>query len=236
MKTVVTTLLLTFVLIAGSSAQNLDEMYAQGLDFFENNRFKDAENIFTRLIKVDSGFTEAYVFRALSKQSLQDFNSALHDFEMAIYSNPFDTLVYLMKADLETDMQLYEAAIVDYSNAIALNPGDADIYRSRGNLYYFLDQYLLSTLDFQEASKLSPGDASDYFYIGVSKNNIGLYKDALKYLSTAISLVKDDAVIYFQRGIAYQATENIEAACDDWRKAKELGMEDIDEVLQQNCK
>lgn len=235
MKTTATTIWLVLAMIANVAAQNLEEMYARGLDLFENNRFKDAENVFTEIIKRDSSVTEAFVFRALSKHSLQDYSSALQDFEMALYNNPFDTLVYLMKADLETDMDLYEAAIVDYSNAIALNPEDAEFYRSRGNLYYFLDHYLLSAQDFQEASKLSPGDASDYFYIGVSKNNLGLYKDALKYLSTATSLAPDDAVIYFQRGIAYEATGNLEKACDDWRKAKELGLENIDDVLQ-TCK
>lgn len=236
MKTTATTILLVLAMVAGALAQDLGEMYDKGLELFENNRFKDAENIFTEIIRQDSGFTEALVFRALSKHSLQDYNSALQDFELAIYNNPFDTLVYLMKADLETDMELYEAAIVDYSNAIALSPEDAELYRSRGNLYYFLDHYLLSGQDFQEASKLSPGDASDYFYIGVSKNNLGLYRDALKYLSTAISLAPDDAVIYFQRGIAYEAVADIEEACDDWRKAKALGLEDIEDVLQQNCK
>ncbi|QNI87726.1 hypothetical protein SynROS8604_01083 [Synechococcus sp. ROS8604] len=40
---------------------------------------------------------------------------------------------------------------------------------------------------------------------------------------------------YLYRGVAYASVNKTELSCNDWKKAKELGVEDVQDLLDKHC-
>jgi tetratricopeptide (TPR) repeat protein len=66
--------------------------------------------------------------------------------------------------------------------------------------------------------------------------NLKQYEKSLKDLNTAVDLNPENAVAYYYRGTVKFLTDNKIEACLDWEKAKELGNQDVQDLIIQNCK
>ena len=61
------------------------------------------------------------------------------------------------------------------------------------------------------------------------------YKKALDHANKAIQMDKENAAAYVNRGMAKEMTRDMEGACEDWFKAKELGSETGKNYYAGNC-
>lgn len=61
------------------------------------------------------------------------------------------------------------------------------------------------------------------------------YKKALEYANKAISLDANYANAYVNRANAKEMNRDMEGACEDWHKAKELGAELGKNYYSSNC-
>ena len=101
--------------------------------------------------------------------------------------------------------------------------------------YEFRD-YVGSISDFALAIELDNKYAEAYCMRGlIYGKEFHKYSKAIKDLNKAIDLKPDYAEAYFNRGVTYRILDDVEKACRDWRKAKELGFEGADFLLKKYC-
>ena len=132
---------------------------------YESNwDFKGAIEDYTKAIKLDPNYEEAYFQRANAKHSLKDYYGAISDYNKAI-GNGYATFAgtyYSSRAISKADLKDYKGAIEDLSKSIDLT------------------------------SEGTYGCASKYNKRGLLKEKIGDFKEAMTDLEKAIEIETDD--------------------------------------------
>ena len=141
----------------------------------------------------------------------------------------------------------YAGAIDDYSKAIELDPNNAQAYFNRGLAKNEL-KIPGAAEDYMTAVELDPDNAETYFIrgldplvanekckLGGEKHDSNNFQGAIEEYTKAISLVTEDPMPYLLRGRSKQSLGDLKGACEDWKKAKELGLEEVTEVLKVLC-
>lgn len=91
--------------------------------------------------------------------------------------------------------------------------------------------------DFSTALEMSPDFAEAYHARGLLLGKeFHKYNKAIKDFSKAIKLKPDYAEAYYNRGVTYRILDDIKNSCEDWKKAKELGYEEADVLIEKYCK
>ena len=58
---------------------------------------------------------------------------------------------------------------------------------------------------------------------------------AINDLNKAIDIDPEYKVAYYNRGVTKYELKDLKGACEDWKKAAELGDEDAAELLKEHC-
>lgn len=100
-------------------------------------------------------------------------------------------------------------------------------------------------IEFSKAIELYPnhiGTPGTYFARGIVKNTLKLYDEAINDFSKSIELgykLKDDesviSISYNSRGNSKGLKGDLKGACKDWIRARELGFEGLDNLIQKYC-
>ena len=101
-------------------------------------------------------------------------------------------------------------------------------YFNSGIAYYELGKHQQAIKDFNQAIRLDPKFAEAYNNRGIAYGKgKGQYGQAIADYTKAIELNPKYADAFYNRGIGYINLGKKDRACDDWRKACELGDCDI---------
>ena len=122
-------IVLLLISFAGNSqSYNKNAMgYAiSGNDKIARKDYTRAIEDFSRAIKLDSGFKQAYENRGVAKFYLQDYNGAIQDYTKAIEIDPDDYSTYGRRGWAKFYLEDYTGAIEDLDRAVV---GSKDKYR-----------------------------------------------------------------------------------------------------------
>jgi len=86
-----------------------------------------------------------------------------------------------------------------------------------------------------EAIELDENNFEAYFYKAASILNDEKYKDGIDFLNFAIDKFPDYGILYKQRAEAKSILDDRNGACQDWKKAHDLGVENLSDRLR-HCK
>jgi tetratricopeptide (TPR) repeat protein len=129
----------------------------------------------------------------------------------------------------------YEGAIADFNVALEQDPELAISLSNRGYTRYYLGELDDALLDFNAALSLD-GDLTNAL---LNKASLLASMDqvlpALELLDGIIEESSEDATLYLNRGLIRELSGNLNGACEDWNRAKELGAEQA-EVYLKECK
>ena len=204
--------MILFLSIGFCYAQNVAwQSTAKGVDYAAQGKFKEANEEFTKALKVDPAFGPAKraskVMKDVSEQKIES-QTAVHYFKGISYD---------MKGQ-------YDQAISQYNQAIAINPTFANAYISRGIAYaQSKGQYDQALSDFSKAIEISPQFAKAYKDRGIAYYKKGQYDQAITDYSKAIELNPRFADAYSNRAVAYYSKGEYEKAWDDVHKVQGLG-------------
>ena len=131
----------------------------------------------------------------------------------------------LSQGEQKLQNRLYTEAIEDYDRAIELDPDFKEAYNHRGLAKFYLNDFLGAISDYDKALELDPKFIEAYYNRGLTGYNARNYIGCIPDFDKVIELDEKDADAYFMRGLAktFVAKINIDSACEDFRKAKELG-------------
>lgn len=73
------------------------------------------------------------------------------------------------------------------------------------------------------------------YNLGVEKLKTNEFELAIQYFTEAINNKNNYIDAYYNRGVGYLKVGKKEDACKDWKKAKELGDKEVEELIQKYC-
>ena len=212
----------------------------EGHDLIVQKKYSEAIKFLDEAIQINPNYALAYRNRAWTNHYLKNYQQAIEDYTKVIQLKPnfaetyFDK-IYYNRGLSYANLQNYKQAIEDFDKAIEINPNYALIYFSRGAAYDELKNYNQAIADYskfiQLDSKFTQLDPTQqnfyishaYYYRGLAHYELKDYNQAIADYDKAGQLEPDDADIYQQRGLAYQALGDNEKAEENLAKAKDLG-------------
>ena len=143
-----------------------------------------------------------------------------------------DYIISGKKKALEND---HYGAIIDFTKAININQRNFGLlYRSRSKVA--LKDYNGAILDLTLGIKQAPNEQLFYNDRGnIYSYDLGKYYDAISDYTRAIELDPNHDTWYTNRGNSKEMLGDLNGACDDWKKAKQLGSTSASEYITNKC-
>lgn len=113
---------------------------------------------------------------------------------------------------------------------------NADDYYKNGLEKYEMKDFNGALSDFTIALEIKPDIPEAYYSRGLLYGkDLHKYKKAIKDFTKAIKLNPDYAEAFYNRGVTYRILDDMKKSCEDWHKAKELGFEDAEILIEKYC-
>ena len=224
--------------------------------------FQGALNDITKAIELDPKNANIYHSLGLVKQGMSDLKGALIAFNQAIEIHPENHEYYSNRASIRSKLNDKKGAVDDYEKVLELCPGNIDAHLFLGFLKKDLGDMESACSNWKQGADLGERDCDEFFedyciqngkllfpdqanqecaelYLqtGKTEYTYGDLSNAIKDFGKAIRVNPQYSEAYLQRGIAQLADEysSETSACQDWKKAAELGNKDAVKLLKEHC-
>ena len=178
----------------------------------------------------------AYLNRGLIKARSGNIKSGITDFNKAIEIFPDYPDAYNNRALANSQIGEKTGIMADYNKSIELNPEKSTFYFNRAVFKSAEGDKEGAMIDYLKANEISPKDFKilrNIIYEFTQKQD---YENALKYSTMAIENLPKIGEAYQSRGIAKIRLNDTTGACQDWKKAVELGQLKANDLIRKFCK
>ena len=194
----------------------------QGIFLMTLRQIDRAIEVYSRAIKLNPNYADAYYGRGYAYESKDNFDRAIENYTKAIdLKSDFD-IFYINRGVAYGKKGDYDRAVEDFTKAIQLKPDDAEAYYNRGTVYGMKSNHNLAIKDFTKAIKLKPDYAIAYDNRGNAYLHKSDYDRAIIDFTKAIDLKPDHANAYYNRGVAHNNKGDSEGAIADFAKVIDL--------------
>ncbi|MBI5541910.1 MAG: tetratricopeptide repeat protein [Bacteroidia bacterium] len=173
---------------------NAESYNLLGNTYFEKNKFKEAEEQYSKAIELDTKTALYWYNRANSRARLNMQNEACSDYNKAIEIDNTNSDYYFNRGTTKYFLKDFTGAKNDMLAAIKLNPNNASYYLNKSNIEIALGNIVTAIDDISNAIKLDVNNSQNYLrrailYFQTNKKDLGC-KDA----NTALRLGNQAAV------------------------------------------
>lgn len=158
--------------------------------------------------------------------------SAMREYDTALRLDPTLTLALNNRGNLYARMKQYDKALKDLDEAVRLDSEFAAAFNNRGEVHRAKGEIEKAIADFDEAIKFRPTYANAYINRAAALEEDGKVDLAFRDLEFASKLIPPNATLYAYRGSAYARLSLPAKACQEWKKACELGEKSVCEFLK----
>jgi tetratricopeptide (TPR) repeat protein len=193
--------------------------------------------------KNDNPLLDSLVVSATHKVSKQDMKGALNDCNEALKINPKITELLLLRAGIKEYLKDSKGAMEDYNEAVKINPDYIAAYENRSKLEQLNGDKKAALADMKKAYSL---DSANPFTLnniakleiesGNNKDGPNDFRRAVQLFNSKIKETPNDGNLYFNRAIAEYFLNQDDLYCNDFKKAKDLGIHQADEYMRRYCK
>lgn len=216
-----------------------DAFFWMGLAAFNLGRFDVAKDANTRAIELGfAQLSQAYLNRAQAYIRLGVNKQALADYDSVIAMKDQNLVqAYFNKGELHMRMQDKKSALSNYKKVVELNPKNIQLTWDIGRVSYEIEEYADALTYYSRAmAQIEKPDAQLFLIRGEVFEKLKNYEAAIEDYTTVIKMNPNLAIAHYNRGQAKARAGNAKAACEDWKKAAELGHDEAKGVLVYNCK
>ena len=162
-----------------------DAIYQQGriLDHYEKE--KAAGKRFSRCLRADSSYRNAWIALGLYDFRRFNFKSAYDRLSKAQKLNPLDPDIYLKLGYCAQYLGKYEMAEGLFSKGIQLDADNPELYFARGSLRQERKEFYPAVEDYNLVIELAPDDWRGYNYRAQVYSEIGFFNQVEKDLNQA---------------------------------------------------
>lgn len=202
MKNKVYLLILLLLLghVVSSFAQKHEKHNLKGKEYYSQKNYTNAIESFTKAIKSNPNYAEAYYFRGRAYGMSGKYDESIKDLTKAINLDP-DNIDYLSKrAYFNLVYKHYDKALIDYNWIIEVSPSEKGAYFSRGYTNYLLNRNEEALNDFYEEKVSNTNATTIYLYRAYAYDRLQMYDSALNYyslVSKVDSNFKKETICYF---------------------------------------
>lgn len=228
---VIFTFILHFCCTYNSLAQVGFSSFTKGNEFYTQEKYKEAINLFTQAIdsmesatpKPIESLVKSYNNRGNAYGQNNNLLLALFDYDKAIALDNKFIESYMNRANIQTILGNFTKAIADLNKVILLSPTAYEAYYQRG-LILLLDlrQYSDAVKDLKLASEKLPTQATATGYYAQCLLELNQTQQALNEANKALKIDANYADGYYIRAMIFKALKDKAKAKADIEKALQL--------------
>ncbi|HKR04779.1 MAG TPA: tetratricopeptide repeat protein, partial [Bacteroidia bacterium] len=204
-----------------------------GLFFIIGNLYSALKKKITYLICI-SAFLILSAWLSYNRSSVWKDNITL--FNDIIDKQQGNAFAYNLRGIAKYNAKDYSGSVEDYSQAIDVNKKYPGAFYNRAISNYAMGNFSKSSDDYTKAIELNPNSAKSYLGRGIIKMDVLKdYDAATRDYNKALELNPYFPQAYYNRGLVKLRTEKIMEACEDFRKVKQLGYPQADELMRRYC-
>lgn len=207
----------------------------KGMALQLTGRNSEAIIVLNKLVDLSTSInSEAYFWRANSKEALGDTIGAIADHTVALIFDSTYANSYNNRGQIYKYQRKYELAIKDLSTAIYYNPTQVLTYNNLGNVYADCGKPDSALNAYSRGLAIQETDYL-YFDRAILKFKLKKYEEAIIDFNSASRLNKANPLIYIYRGHCYSWLDKTDLMCNDYLTASQLGSKEGTECYQQAC-
>jgi tetratricopeptide (TPR) repeat protein len=165
-----------------------------GMAYYYNHQYREAEEIFARLLKDDPATPRADLWLALGECQMQTAHvgDARSSFETATQLDPSSAGAWLNLAKAAIQLNDNRRAEIVLRKALALDGNSSEVHLMIGYLRLRENKMIDALAEFQKSSSLDHGDAVSLCMAGYVFEKAGNSDQAMKYYAQALKLKPND--------------------------------------------
>ncbi len=163
----------------------------KALDTFENGKYKDAIEKFTKLKEKEPKNPVYYFYIALSYERLKNTDKAIEYYQKSLEVKPDFTFSLQKLGTLYAKKGDFSKAIEYYKKAVEKGDSDADTYYNFGVCYINLGDNKSAKKIMEKVIELDPNYSDAYYQLGIIYLGLGDMQKAKEYLTKFIEMDPD---------------------------------------------
>jgi tetratricopeptide (TPR) repeat protein len=209
--------------------------YYRGLYYLLKKEYTAAITDFTAAIELQTDYALAYHDRATAKRALGDLQGALYDYRLAVNNKSDFAEAYNNMGSVKIALGDFQGALADYSVAIKLKPEFYIAYNNRGTANYYLGKPDSALFDFDKAIGLQADFIPSMNNKAACLSKNSAYAESISLFDKVIAGDNSFGKAYLNRGLVHELTGDLDKACADWKKARDLGVTEAEKYIKE-CK
>lgn len=158
----------------------------------------------------------------------------IDELDLEIQKNSKNADLWYTRGIMNHDAGDLTTAINDFSKALEINPQMASAWHDKGICNHELENYTQAIDDYSKALEIDPTFVEAYYNRAMVFDILNQRENALKDYNKIIELDPKFAPAYYNRGVYYFNFDK-NKACEDFKKASDLGDEDGKTAYEQHC-
>lgn len=217
----------------------------EGDILFAMKQYPEAYAAYEKVNQSEMASAATFYSAAKTKQLIEgtDMNEvvALMDSAVARFNKPYTSEAapyFYERGEIKAQMGKYRDAVVDYDAFYDAIGGrvTAAFYLQREQAEVQCKMYQQAINDINKAVEMEPENVEMWVEKGSVHLRVGQHNEAVEALNKAISLDPKAAAAYRMLGYCQVQLKKNKEACANFAKAKELGDEVVDGLIQKYCK
>ena len=163
------------------------------------------------------------------------YEEAVKAYSETLNLDPANVQVLYGRARAKQEMGNYEGAIEDYKTALKSDDRNVRVLIGLGDVYYNKKDFDNALYYYEQATGFEKNNAYALFKEGRAHHKLGNVEEAMDLYDDALRENSELGEAYLFRGALKVSQKKTRSACEDFRKAKTLGVEDAEAALKSYC-
>lgn len=217
----------------------------EGDILFAQQKYEEAFVCYDKVNQTSMASATTFYSAAKTKQLIEgaDFNEviALMDSAVARFTKPYTSEAapyFFERAEMKAMAGKYREAVIDYNTFYDALQGSvtATFFFQREQSEIQCRMYQQALNDINKAVEMEPENVTFWIEKGSVHIRFNQLDEAVEALTKAISLDPTDGAAYRMLGYCQAKQNKNEEACANFAKAKELGDEVVEQLMEKYCK
>lgn len=187
-----------------------------GYYLLSQERFREADESFSRAIKINPKDAQSYTGRGLSVLGLGDKEAALNFTRQAVELTSDDWLCVANLGYVYIILRMYDEAEKNYKRAMLLNSRIAEIYYNLGYIYAVKNKFKQAIPQFKKAIMLKNNFSFAYNNLAYSLWHENNFAGALAGLKRAVELEPVYLEAHYNLGLVYESMASYDKALEEF--------------------
>lgn len=196
--------------------------FLQGLEFFSEEKFADAEVLFEKALQLVPGRASVLTNLGATKFRLGKLGEARDLALAAVRAETRNSEGFLILGLVELSNKNAPAALEYFDKALEADAASSEAWSNKGVALTALQRFDDALTGFDKAIALRPDDAYAWLNKGVTLHELRRFDQALAHYDKAIALKPAYAEAWSNKGVTLQEAQRLDAAVTNYRKATDL--------------